>query len=76
MLSLLKSPQTLFIPLTLLATLLPPSISRAQVVQDNLWITDGSVNTVVTSGDVIYVGGRFTGGPPGGIGSGLLRVRA
>lgn len=41
------------------AVLLPP-LAWAQVLRDNLWVTNGPVNTVAVSGNVIYLGGEFT----------------
>src|SRR5436190_1902478 len=37
----------------------PGSPARAQVLRDNLWIANGSVNAVSSSGGTIYVGGDF-----------------
>jgi hypothetical protein len=38
---------------------LTPSIVRAQVLDGNLWVTDGDVNTIVPWGNTIYIGGNF-----------------
>ncbi len=36
----------------------PPA--RAQVPSQNLWVTDGDVRAVATSGSIVYLGGTFT----------------
>jgi len=51
----------------LLGCALLPTAARAQSVQNNLWVANGSVQSVVVAGGVIYLGGRFTTvGPPAG----------
>src|SRR5512143_1158728 len=48
-----------------------PSLN-AQTVDGNLWVTNGTVNAIVRSGDIIYLGGHFTYvGPPTGYGAAI-----
>ena len=61
MMSPLKSLRSPIIALTLLVY---GSVSRAQVVQDNLWTVDGQINAIATSNGIIYVGGSFTTAGP------------
>jgi hypothetical protein len=51
---------------------LHPAAVPAQSLRDNLWIADGAVQTIVISGNTVYLGGDFTYvGPPTGGGAGL-----
>lgn len=36
-----------------------PTFSRAQIVDSNLWVTDGPVQSVVPSASTLYIGGDF-----------------
>ncbi|MCS6989586.1 MAG: T9SS type A sorting domain-containing protein [Chloroherpetonaceae bacterium] len=48
------------------------SSARAQTVNENLWVTDGTVYAVVTVGNTAYIGGSFTQvGPATGSGVAL-----
>lgn len=50
---------------TALLILLGAGAARAQSVQSNLWVPDGTVDAVATAGGVAYIGGSFTRvGPP------------
>ena len=56
-------------------TLSLPAASAAQVVDQNLWVTNGGVDAVVRDGGKLYIGGTFTEvGPPTGCGVALDRV--
>ena len=46
--------------LALLGTVLIPAPGRTQVVQQNLWVANGQVNTIATSNNIVYLGGTFT----------------
>jgi hypothetical protein len=58
---MLQSPATrlcLLVTLILLGGM--PRTVAAQSIQDNFWITDGSVRTILPVGNLIYIGGDFT----------------
>ena len=46
--------------LVVLGVSLIPLPVRAQILRDNLWVANGSVRAVVTSGGILYLGGQFT----------------
>ncbi|MBI5472136.1 MAG: PQQ-binding-like beta-propeller repeat protein [Ignavibacteriae bacterium] len=50
-----------------LAVVFHPSVMQSQTISDELWMTDGPVSAMATSGNRLYIGGRFTQvGPPTG----------
>jgi hypothetical protein len=36
------------------------TLTQSQTLQENLWVTDGAVRAIVSSGNNIYIGGEFT----------------
>jgi hypothetical protein len=46
--------------LALVAAVLAALPARAQVLHENLWVTNGTVWATVASGEVIYLGGGFS----------------
>jgi hypothetical protein len=63
--------------LAALCVLLSNGAAFAQAIDENLWVTNGTISTVVRDGGTIYVGGNFTyvgpatgGGVPLGAASG------
>jgi alpha-tubulin suppressor-like RCC1 family protein len=46
--------------LLLFIVLLSASLGFGQTLRSDLWVTNGTVNSIITSGNTIYLGGNFT----------------
>ena len=62
------------IPLLFDASAWLPGVASAQTVDEKLWSTNGLVNSVVRSGDKIYVGGAFSQVGPSTGGGALIEA--